>query len=88
MNDNDDLGLSYMTAMHGVQSGIAHEMGKGSNLAEPKHLRVGIDSAMVNDAAVARLLIDKGIFTVAEYEEAVRREANREVQRYEGRNFR
>jgi hypothetical protein len=40
---------------------------------------------MVNDAAIARLLIGKGIITLAEYEAAVADEMEREVKRYEDR---
>jgi hypothetical protein len=40
---------------------------------------------MVNDAAIARLLIGKGIITLAEYEGAVADEMEREVKRYEYR---
>ena len=41
--------------------------------AEPegKVLRVGVNSAMVDHAALVRLLIAKGIFTLEEYEEAL-----------------
>jgi hypothetical protein len=38
---------------------------------------------MVNDAAIARLLIGKGIITLAEYEAAVADEMEREKERYE-----
>jgi hypothetical protein len=40
---------------------------------------------MVDSAAVARLLVEKGVFTAAEYAEAVRVEMNRELDRYEDR---
>lgn len=83
---SDDLGLTYEQAMHGVQSGVAYEMANGGAATEPKHLRTGINSAMVNDAALARLLIAKGIITEGEYVEEVRLEANRELLRYERRN--
>lgn len=74
--------LSYIAAMHGVQSAIATEiitLGEDEAGASPKHLRVGVNSAMVNDLAVAELLIEKGIFTREEYIEAVRKAANREL---------
>jgi hypothetical protein len=78
--------LSYDAAMHGVQAGVAMEMNAQMNDAHtPKHLRVGINSAMVNDAAMVRLLVKKGLITEEEYAEEVRLEANRELDRYEDR---
>ena len=72
----------YMRAMHAIQSGVAMRMKMG-NCAEPKHLRVGIDSAMVNDCALVRLLIDKGIITNDEYLTALVTSAEEEVKRAE-----
>lgn len=78
--------LSYEDALHGIQTGVKFEMERGHSTAHtPKHLRVGIDSAMVNDAALAHLLVKKGVFTQEEYAEELRLEANRELDRYEDR---
>ena len=77
--------LTYEQALHGVQSGVAYEHSKGSPDGSPKHLRVGINSAHVNNAAIARLLIDKNIITMDEYEEAGRVEMVHELERYEAR---
>jgi hypothetical protein len=71
--------------MHGVQTGVAFEMERHSQDTTPKHLRTGLNSAMINDAAMARLLVKKGIFTEEEYAEEIRLEANRELERYEKR---
>lgn len=79
--------LSYEEAMHGVQSAIAHAINLGEKLATPKHLRVGVDSCMVTDDAVARLLIKKGLITEEEYIEEVRIAANRELDKWEIRFF-
>mgnify|MGYP001109260242 CR=1 FL=1 len=84
-NRPTDLGLSYEAAMHGMQSAVAFEMnlpGRRS-ATEPKHLRVGVNSAMIDSATLARLLIAKGLFTAEEYAEALRLEANNELARYE-----
>lgn len=77
--------LPYEAAMHGVQTGIAYkiEMAPDEAGASPKHLRVGIDSAMVSDAALVRLLVKKGLITHEEYMEELTLEANRELERYE-----
>lgn len=75
----------YLRAMHAVQSGVAMEMQDGSPDTQPKHLRVGVNSALVNDEAVARLLMEKGVFTRDEYDKAVADAAEREAGRYEER---
>ena len=80
MND-----LPYTEAMHGVQTAIQHAMNCGDTLATPKHLRVGVDSCQVNDEALARLLIRKGVITEAEYIEEIRVCANRELDRWEAK---
>ena len=85
MSDMPRNNLSYEDAMHGMQAGVQLEISRGCEDTEPKHLRVGVNSAMVNDAALARLLIKKGLFTETEYAEEVRLEANRELDRYEDR---
>jgi len=77
--------LKYEDAMHGMQTGVAFEMEKGSFDTTPKHLRVGINSCLINDAALVRLLIAKGLFTEEEYALEITKEANRELERYEDR---
>jgi hypothetical protein len=83
--------LPYDVALHGVQAGAALEIAQANAglpdalLRALKHLRVGIDSAMVNDAAMARLLVKRGIITGEAYIEEIRLEANRELDRYEAR---
>lgn len=72
----------YEDAAHQMQCGVAMELSKDPTSATPKHLRVGINSAMVNDAALVRLLIAKGLFTEEEYYRAMREEMEREVERY------
>jgi len=61
----------YLAAMHAMQSGIAVLMNYSCKLTEPKHLRVGLDSALVTGGALASLLIAKGVFTLEEYEKAL-----------------
>lgn len=73
----------YMAALHAVQAGIAVRMSKDAQFVSPKHLRVGIDSAHISEAALARLLIAKGIFTEEEYLEALATEAEAEKARAE-----
>lgn len=76
--------MTYPEALHAVQSGIAFKIEVGiQGISDPKHLRVGIDSAFINDLALAKLLINKGVFTEEEYKEAVRQAAIDEVERLE-----
>lgn len=42
----------YMNAAHAMQSGVAIWMERGNKETEPKHLRVGINSAMSDQGAV------------------------------------
>lgn len=79
----DALSNRYLAALHAIQSGIAYMINSNPSIVDPKHLRVGIDSALVNDAATARLLIAKGVFTSEEYYEELVLEAEREVKRSE-----
>jgi len=83
--DWKDLGLTYEQALHGVQTGVMHEMHSPArqSATEPKHLRVGINAAMSDHAALAFLLVEKGIFTKEEYFESLRLAMNNELARYE-----
>lgn len=71
--------LRQSDAMHAIQSGVKGEIAY-ENLKNvphdlrssgPKHLRTGVNMAMCNVAAVARVLIAKGIITEVEYHEAL-----------------
>lgn len=79
MNDQD----RYHAAAHAMQSGVAQEMHFNPKPTEPKHLRVGINAAMVDHAGLARLLMDKGVITEAEYLAAIADAMEREKARYE-----
>ena len=86
-----DLGLTYEQAGHGVQSAIRFEMSQtgfeddeNDAFADAiKHLRVGLDMRAADQSALAQLMIEKGVFTEAEYIEAMRLAANEELARYE-----
>lgn len=84
MTQEDDQ-ARYLAASHAMQSGVAAEQGAGSPDGTPKHLRIGVNSAQVSVAALARLLIDRGLFTEAEYVAAQADEMEAEVARYEQR---
>lgn len=74
---------TYIQAAHAMQSGVAFEMSLDPGPTSPKHLRVGVNSAMSNHAGLVRLLIAKGVITEPEYLQAICDEMNREAERYE-----
>lgn len=79
---NDD---KYMAAGHRVQSAVLALMQiiPKSSGTDPKHLRTGIDMSKADMAGLVTLLIDKGVFTKAEYIEAITKSAEEEANRYE-----
>lgn len=82
----EESNARYLAAMHAMQSGVAMEMEDPSiRSTSPKHLRVGVNSALVGDAALAQLLIAKGVFTLDEYLEALAVEAEAEAERFRQR---
>lgn len=83
MNELEKLHARYRAAMHAVQSGVAMDLQHDPTSGTPKHLRVGVNSALVNQAALVRLLISKGIITEVEYLTALAEEAEAEQRRYE-----
>lgn len=74
----------YKAAAHAMQSGVAMKMNydPGGETSR-KHLRVGVNSAMCDIAALATLLLRKGVIGRAEYEDAVATAMEEEVARYE-----
>ena len=75
--------LKYQALCHAMQTGVATDHAQGSNDGSPKHLRVGINSAMVEHSALIRLLVRKGLFSDEEYAEALIEAMQEEVTRYE-----
>ncbi len=69
-------------ALHAMQTGVEMMMQKGHKETLPKHLRVGVNSAMIDSAAVASLLIEKGVFTEEEYYERLGDFAERDAASY------
>jgi len=75
----------YLKAAHAMQSGVAAEHARGSDDGSRKHLRVGINAAMVDHGGLVALLIAKGIITEAEYVKAIADKMEKEVADYERR---
>ena len=73
----------YLSLAHAMQSGVAIEMSIRAQPTEPKHLRVGINTAMSDHGALVKLLVEKGVVTQLEYFTAMRDMMREEVRRYE-----
>ena len=68
---------------HAIQSGVAQKMSLDSSETDPKHLRVGVNSAMCDHAALVKVLIDEGVLTFEGYQAARQEVYTKEVQMYE-----
>lgn len=75
----------YKNALHAVQTGVKTMMHIDYHDLKVESLRVGVNSAMCDSVALAKLLMDKGIFTQDEYEKYIADEMEREVERYQQR---
>lgn len=81
----------YLDACHAMQTGVMYEMetaalrGARHESSEPKHLRAGINSAMVSHGALVKLLVEKGILTWDEYVTSQADAMEAEVVLYEER---
>lgn len=73
----------YLAAAHGMQAGVATKMHYDPNHTAPKHLRVGVNSAMVEHNALATLLMARGVITEAEYVTALADAMERERDSYQ-----
>ena len=81
-------GARYKAAAHAVQSGVAMaiaKFGEARAAANSKHLRVGVNMAMVEHSALAMLLMEKGVITEREYHEALVKGIEAEKERHEKR---
>ncbi len=78
----DELRLEYHTLAHAMQSGVGMKMNYEPRETEPKHLRAGVNSAMVETSAIAILLMAKGIFTEEEYYQTLVQAMQNEVDLY------
>lgn len=85
MSEKNNAGARYEAAAHAMQTGVKMEMelSPATSATDPKHLRVGVNSAMADNAAIAALLIAKGIFTKEELAESLATEMEKEAQRYQ-----
>jgi hypothetical protein len=76
----------YAELMHAVQTGVKLWMGiDPEGETSPKHLRVGVNSAMIDSGALVKLLIAKGVFTEDEFMEVLVEKAEEEKDSYEAK---
>lgn len=74
----------YTAAAHGMQSGVAFMMERGDGKeTEPKHLRVGVNSTLVDHGALVQLLLDKGVISDVEFFEALATKMEADLESYE-----
>lgn len=83
MKSYEDNISEYQSLCHAMQAGVAMKMNFDPAETTPKHLRVGVNAALCDSSALARLLIEKGIITKEEHAKAIRDEMEREVERYQ-----
>jgi hypothetical protein len=72
----------YAAAGHAMQTAVAIKMQHDGSETEPKHLRVGVNSALSSQGGLVTLLIAKGVFTLEEYSTAMADAMEREVETY------
>ena len=85
MNKIDELKNQYLQLAHAMQSGVAAMMDVDDNATRAKHLRVGVNSAMVETSTIATLLVKKGVITEEEWFEGLIEMMRKEVLMYEKR---
>ena len=80
-----ELWRRYEAASHAMQSGVAAMLALGHDQANPKHLRTGVNAAMVEHGAMVELLIAKGVFSREEFFSALADKMEAEARSYEKR---
>lgn len=75
----------YPRLAHAMQSGVAATISlEGETSAtSPKHLRTGVNMALVEQGSITQLLIEKGLITKEELRQALVDGLRKEVARYE-----
>jgi hypothetical protein len=81
----EEFQAEHARLQHAVQSGIAIELERGSQCATPKHLRVGLCTALADHGSLCRLLVSKGLITEQELHEALIEGMTDEVKLAEAR---
>ena len=74
--------LRYKLAAHAMQTGVAFTMDADPDETSPKHLRIGVNAALVDAGSLGALLIKKGVITEVEYFESLADIMEKEVESY------
>jgi len=70
--------------LHAIQTGVKARIEYGlSNDSDPKHLRVGINNALIAQGALTDLLVKKGLITEEEFAQTYVEFLKKEVESYE-----
>jgi hypothetical protein len=87
MSKNRELLEKIFALSHAIQTGVAYEMEKTPehSATTPKHLRTGVNLAMLENAALAELLVGKGVVTMEEVLKSNINKLEQEVESYEAR---
>jgi hypothetical protein len=83
----------YLAAMHAMQTGVMMLLDRDApgwrdglvpdrHEASPKHLRVGVNSALLDSGALQKVLIDKGLITAEEFLAALCELVDGDVESY------
>lgn len=75
--------MPYLDDAHAIQSGLKMQSNFDKTITDPMDIRVGVNMLFVQQAALADLLMQKGIFTLEEYMAAMDRAAKTEKERLE-----
>lgn len=79
-----ELLAEHAALLHSMQSGVKYTIEYGLDDAHsPKHLRTGVNNALVSNGALVDILIQKGIFTEEEFMTAYNNVLRKEVASYE-----
>ena len=82
----ESFATSYTSKLHSIQTAVLHDIncnGAKGAAADSKHLRTGLNAVMTDLGSLFKLLMDKGIITEHEMQEAVLAGLDREIERYQ-----
>lgn len=79
----ESIRKKYLEALHAMQAGVARMQEIDPHSTTAKHLRVGINAMRSDQGALVSLLVDKGVFTMDEYEARLLKFMEHEKRGYE-----
>lgn len=75
--EEETILAEYQALQHAMQAGVG--MDAGAKDQTPKHLRVGVNTAMSDHAGLVDLLVRKGVISSLEYFTAIRETMRQEA---------